>query len=416
MWGNVMASKVIYLNKNETTPLIFEGDSHLPIVSIQIAFKNSGSIVDGDKPGLAKLTAKIMGEGTEDLGSTAFAELLESKAIHISAHTGVETFVLELSALKSEFDAAMDAFEMLLKDPNFTSKTLDKVKTTTIGALLQKENDFDYVASKELKALLFEGTVLAHPSSGTVESVKDIDIDDVEEFYKNHVVQANAIGIFGGDITQEDAEKAYKRILELLPVGKSEAVRTVNVRKKPLEKVIKKDTQQAYVYFGSPFHISVDSPDYYKARVAMYVLGTGGFGTRLMEEIRVKRGLAYSAYSRMAISKSHSYLSGQLQTKVESGDEALALVKSEFDRFVKKGVTQKELSAAKEFLLGSEPLRTETLSQRLSRTFMAFYKGLDLDNDTKELKRIEKLTLVDLNHFIKSHPEILELSVVTVTK
>ncbi|MDH5465406.1 MAG: insulinase family protein, partial [Thiovulaceae bacterium] len=338
------------------------------------------------------------------------------KAIHISAHTGVETFVLELSALKSEFDAAMDAFEMLLKDPNFTIKTLDKVKTTTIGALLQKENDFDYVASKELKALLFEGTVLAHPSSGTVESVKDIDIDDVEEFYKNHVVQANAIGIFGGDITQEDAEKAYKRILDLLPVGKSEAVRTVNVRKKPLEKVIKKDTQQAYVYFGSPFHISVDSPDYYKARVAMYVLGTGGFGTRLMEEIRVKRGLAYSAYSRMAISKSHSYLSGQLQTKVESGDEALALVKSEFDRFVKKGVTQKELSAAKEFLLGSEPLRTETLSQRLSRTFMAFYKGLDLDNDTKELKRIEKLTLVDLNHFIKSHPEILELSVVTVTK
>ena len=160
----------------------------------------------------------------------------------------------------------------------------------------------------------------------------------------------------------------------------------------------------------------VDSEDNYKARVATYILGTGGFGSRLMEEIRVKRGLAYSAYARVSVSKSSSYLTGYLQTKIESGDEAKKTVKEVIAKFVKDGVTKEELEHTKKFLLGSEPLRVETMSQRLHRTFMEYYKGFELGHSEKELEKIASLKLKDLNEFIKSHKEILDLSFAIVTK
>ncbi len=162
--------------------------------------------------------------------------------------------------------------------------------------------------------------------------------------------------------------------------------------------------------------MTVDSEDYYKARVATFILGTGGFGSRLMEEIRVKRGLAYSAYATVNISNSSSYLSGYLQTKLESLDEAKKSVNKVFEEFIKKGVTQEELDQTKKFILGSEPLRVETMSQRLNRTFMEHYKGFTIGQTEHELKMIKKLQLKDLNQFIKEHKEILDLSFAIVTK
>ena len=182
------------------------------------------------------------------------------------------------------------------------------------------------------------------------------------------------------------------------------------------EFIEKKDTQQAYIYFGSPYDIEAKDEDVYLAKVASFILGGSGFGSRLMEEIRVKRGLAYSAYGYVSINKSYSYFTGYLQTKLESADEAKKLVKSIVANFVKKGVTKKELEGAKKFLLGSEPLRVETLSQRLSRAFMLYYRGLPLDYPKHELEKIEKIKLKDLNAFIKSHAEIEKLSFSIVTK
>ena len=135
-----------------------------------------------------------------------------------------------------------------------------------------------------------------------------------------------------------------------------------------------------------------------------------------MEEIRVKRGLAYSAYSRLSVAKTNTYFSGYLQTKLESQDEAKKTVAEVIDSFVKSGVTQGELDQAKKFMLGSEPLRVETLSQRLGRTFSEYYQGKPLGYSLTELKQIGELSLDDLNDFIKRHGEIRDLSYAIVTK
>ncbi len=412
----LMAAVVDHIEvKGVKVPVIFEADSRLPIASVQLVFKNGGSITDGDAPGLAKLSAKMMNEGTKELGSVAFAEVLDSKAIGLSAHTGTETFIFELNSLKSEFDSGLKLFKSLLSSPNMTQESLDKVKTVTIGSLTRKENDFDYIANVALKGLLFKGTPLQNPASGTIESVKEVTLAQIDAFLKAHLVLSRAIVVIGGDLTLAEVKKQLIETLEVLNVGHNDDVKHYEVTKKVTNETIIKKTQQAYVYFGSPYNLHVDSPEYYKARVATYVLGTGGFGSRLMEEIRVKRGLAYSAYARINIAASSNYMMGYLQTKLESMKEAQATVKEVIGTFVKNGVTQAELDQAKKFLLGSEPLRVETLSQRLSRTFMEYYKGQVIGTSQVELEQIEALNLKSLNDFIKAHSEITNLSFAIVT-
>ena len=413
----IMAATVEHIEVNGIkVPLIFEKDTRLPLVTMQFTFTNSGSITDTSKAGLAKFSAKVMNEGTKKLGSSAFAEALEAKAIHISSSTGLETFVVEVGCLSENFDEGLKHFDSLLQDPNLTKEAVEKVKTMTLGALSAKENDFDYVASNELKAVLFEGSVLANSASGTLDSVKSIELNDVKDFVSSHLTYSNLIVVLGGDIDLQSAKKSIKKIIEKMNKGDVPAVKHYDTIQKPKESVLKRETEQAYIYFGSPYDMLVDSPDYYKARVATYILGTGGFGSRLMEEIRVKRGLAYSAYARVSVAKSNSYLTGYLQTKIESGDEAKKTVKEVIAKFVNEGVTEEELEHTKKFLLGSEPLRVETMSQRLNRTFMEYYKGFKFGHSEEELEKISTLKLEDLNEFIKKHKEILDLSFAIVTK
>ncbi len=413
----LMAAQIDSIDVNGIkVPLIYEEDNRLPIVTTQIIFTNSGSITDVKKAGLAKLSAKLLNEGTKKLGATSFADKLESKAIHISASTGSETFVVEVSSLKEEYTTSLKLLKKLFKDPNYSAESMSKIKTMTLGSLSSKENDFDYIASNELKRLLFKGTVLGQPSSGTKESVSSIDLSDVKKFIKTHLVLSRTIVVVGGDVDLKEVKSKVSKLLEALPLGEKEAVKHYYIVKNASESIIKKETQQAYIYFGSPYQMRVDSKDYYKARVATFILGTGGFGSRLMEEIRVKRGLAYSAYARVHVSKSSSYLSGYLQTKLDSLDEAKATVKEVVADFVKNGVSEEELEQTKKFLLGSEPLRVETMSQRLNRTFMEYYNGFELGHSEKELAKIKNLKLKDLNEYIKNHKEILEMSFAIVTK
>ncbi|MBW6487759.1 pitrilysin family protein [Sulfurimonas sp.] len=402
--------------KDTNITVIIEQDKRLPLVTMQFVFRNSGTITDTTKAGLAKFSAKVMNEGTKKLGSSAFAEELESKAIHISASTGKETFVIEMGCLKEELDEGLKYFNMLLKEPNLTEDAIEKVRTTTLGSLARKENDFDYIASNELKALLFDGSVLANPASGTVQSVKSITLEDVKKFIKENIVTAKLIVVVGGDIEAEDVKAKVAKIIKAMPLGQNGEIKNYPVSKEPKEKIVIKETEQAYIYFGSPYDISVDSKDYYKAKVATFILGSSGFGSRLMEEIRVKKGLAYSAYAKVDVTKSSSYMNGYLQTKLDSLEEAKKTVKEVVAEFVKKGVTKDELEQTKKFMLGSEPLRVETMSQRLNRTFMEYYNGHELGHSLKELELVKELKLGDLNEFIKAHTEILDMSFAIVTK
>lgn len=413
--GTLMSATLSSLTINNTkVPLIFEEDKNLPIISMQLIFKNSGSLTD-KKDGLVKLTAKLLNEGTLKDGSTGFATKLESRAISLGTHAGAETFVIELSSLKSEFSYGVKLLKELLQDPNYKKETLEKIKTQTIGSLKRKESDFDYISSLQMKGMLFPNTPLAKASSGTVKSVESIKLDDIKEHVLTHLGLENAIVVMGGDISEKESQNLLKEVLTLLPHVKSIEIPTMHALAQQKVKETIEKSEQAYVYFGAPFDVAYDSKERYLAQVASFILGSSGFGSRLMEEIRVKKGLVYSVYSQFSINKTHSYFSGYLQTKIESGDEAVKSVKDVVQLFLDKGVTQEELHSAQQFIVGSEPLRNETLSQRLNRVFQEYYTNRPLGASVENLKKIEAMTLDELNRFIKKHQEIAKISFSVVT-
>jgi predicted Zn-dependent peptidase len=415
--GLLMSATLKNIKYNGTeVPIIFEKHKTLPIFNLQLIFKNSGYINDMQTPGLTSLTASVLNEGTKKDGAIKFARKLENKAISISTNTGFETFVIEISCLKSEYKNALNYLNEILQDPNLNNKTLNKLKTLKISKLKQKENDFDYVASKTLKAITYPNTPLQYTSTGTIKSIETISIKDIKSKIDQVLNINNLIIAVGGDIKVKEFKDDIKPVLKNLGKKETQNIKKIDITKDIKEKIVKKETQQSYIYFASPFNIKVNSKDNYKMKVASFILGGSGFGSRLMEEIRVKHGLAYSAYGYMTNKKSHSHFTGYLQTKLENTKKAKNMVIDIVNEFVKNGITKDELEAAKNFLLGSEPLRSETFSQRLNRAFMLYYKGLDFDYPKNELEMIKNLTLEELNEFIKSHNEIKNLSFSIITK
>lgn len=406
-----MSATIKHINiKGTEVPIIFEEQKDLPILNLQLVFQNSGYIQDKDKSGLVNLSSSILNEGTKEIGSSDFAQILDENAITIHSSNGFETFVIEVSSLKEQSKKAVSLLNDLLKSPNFTQSSLDKIKTIQTGYLKRKENDFDFIAQNQLKAVLFKDTALENPSSGTIESISKIELKDIENFLSKTISLNNLIIVAGGNFTQKEIETLIRPILENLKTGEKSEVKKIDFKSQKSEKTLQRDTEQAYIYFGSSFNIDSKDEENYKAKVASFILGGSGFGSRLMEEIRVKRGLAYSAYGNISINKTHTYFSGYLQTKNETAKEAQELVSKLVDEFVENGVTQEELTAAKNFLLGSEPLRNETLAQRLNKAFTLYYRGLDQDYSKKELEKIQNLKLEDLNNYIKSHKEINNLT------
>ncbi|KIM07159.1 MAG: hypothetical protein KU28_07270 [Sulfurovum sp. PC08-66] len=394
--------------------VIYEQSDYIPTVSMQIIFRQSG-FLNESKLGLASFSADMLNEGTHKEGSFAFAQKLDARAITLHVNSGDETFGIEVESLKEYFDEGVALLVELLNDPNYTQEAYQKVLKQALGRIEKNKTDFDYVASRQLKAMVFDGTYLAYPKIGTKESLESITIDDVKGFIADALTLNNVVVVAGGDISFEELSGRIQKILSPLSKRDTSSLQTFAMKPIGQTKEYYEKTQQAYIYFAAPFAIDYNATDQYKAKVAASILGASGFGSRMIEEIRVKRGLAYSAYCYFVNHRYINYFTGAMQTKIESQKEAIDVVKAMVKDFVAKGVTQEELTKAKKYILGSEPLKNESLSQRLSKAFYHYYHDKPLDYSQQELELIDKLTLEQLNGFIASHPEIAKLSFAVVT-
>ncbi len=411
----LQASALTHQEINQAkVPVIYEENHLLPMGFIHLAFRGGGSLSDKNQLGLAKLFAQVLNEGTKELGAVGFAQLLEQKAISLNVDTSAEDLQITLEFLKEYEDEAIMRLKELLKSPNFTQNALEKVKTQMLAALLQKESDFDYLAKLTLKQELFTNTPLANAALGTKESLQKIKLDDLKQQFAKVFELNKLVVVLGGDLKIDQTLKRLDNALNFLPQGKAYEEPYFETSDKKSEKVLYKDTEQAFVYFGAPFKIKDLKQDLAKSKVMMFVLG-GGFGSRLMEKIRVQEGLAYSVYIRSNFSKVAHFASGYLQTKLSTQAKSVALVKKIVKEFIEKGMTQQELDDAKKFLLGSEPLRNETISSRLNTTYNYFYLGLPLNFNQTLLNQIQKMSLKEINDFIKVHTEINDLTFAIVS-
>ncbi len=403
--------------KNKQIPIIFDHYKKLPIFNLQLVFKNQGYINDKNLSGLTNISTKILNEGTLKDGAISFATKLENNAIEIHTSIGLETVVMEISCLKDQYKKAIKYTTALLKDPNISQDSLDKIKNLTLSKLAQKENDFDFIASSNLKSAIYKNTPLQNNYLGKIEDINKITINDVKTRLNEILNINNLIVVSGGDINKDELQKDLKKIFKHLNSKDiNNEIKKIDIIKNPQSITVKKETEQSYIYFASPLDIDYNSKDTYKVKVASFILGSSGFGSRLMEEIRVKNGLAYSVYGYFTYKKSHSNFTGYLQTELKNTKKAQDMVIKIINEFIKDGVTKEELDSAKLFLNGSEPLRVETFSQRLNRAFNLYYKDLPFDYSKKELELIDNLSLDDLNSFILKHDEIKRLTFSIVTK
>lgn len=396
-------------------PIIYEHSALIPAGIVRLVFQGGGKLQDGELIGRGAVIEELLEKGSKKRGNLGFAKALEQRAITLSVSSGMQTLSFSLNFLQDDKEQAISLLGELLLDPNLSDTELQKVKTAITAQILANQNDYDYLAKRLLNRVLFDGTPLAHPKLGTQESIAKIHLQDVQKALESTLTLQRLIIILGGDIDKEATLALLEPILSKLPQGTPYTKPSFSVRKEPATQTQYAPTQQAYIYFGAPLHLEDLERESHLAKVASFILGSGGFGSRILEEVRVKRGLAYSAYIHYNINPRLPYMSGYLQTKVDSSDEALEVVRKTIAEFVAKGVSAEELQAAKRFILGSEPLRNESLSQRLGRAFDEFYADKGIGFSKKELEKIASLDLPTLNAYIAKHTEIQNLSVAIVT-
>ena len=384
--------------------MIITQKDNLDRVIFEIVFENSGALFA--KEGVSNFLAKMLNNrGSSKNPETKFLEKLDNNAIHLSIASGRETITLHSSFLKEKQNTALKLIKELLSNPNFTQNAFDKTKKEILSTIQRKQNNFDYIASINLKKSSFKNTPLQYPIIG---EKLDFDLDEIKNHFKNFFIQENITFVVGGNFDKID----FDELINLFPKGTKQPIPFFMPTISNVETI--KPTEQAYIYFNSPF--KVNKTERYKAKISSFILGSGGFGSRIMEEIRVKNGYAYSAYARNNFSNHTTILSGHMQTKLENEKDAISKLKEVIKNFVENGVTKDELISAKQFLIGSEPLRNETLNQKLAKLFNEYYNGYEKDYFKKELKLIEQISLDELNNFIKNHSEILDLSFSVVKK
>ena len=380
--------------------LIYEKDD-LGRTVFEIVFKNTGSAFSKD--GVANFLAHMLNtKGTKQY-KEKFYSLLENKAVNLTVSTNKEFSTVSMVMLNEKIPFAKNHLIELLSEPNFTKEAFEKSKKEIIAKQKNLQNNYDYIASKNLFKAIFKNTPLEKPVIG--ENIDYITLEDIQKYFEFYS-KNSAVFINGGkkiDISD---------FIEILPSTTMKKDFFATPKESFVEE--KRDVEQSYIYFASPFN--VEKNELYLAKIATFILGAGGFGSRMMEEIRVKRGYAYSAYATNDFKKTYKILRGYLQTKLENTIDAKNLVTDMISEFSQKGITQEELQSAKKFLIGSEPLRNETLSQRLLRKFNEYYFDLGENYYQKELELIKNVTLDEVNGFIKKHPEITKLSFSIVTK
>jgi len=383
--------------------MIITQKDNLDRIIFELVFENSGAIFA--KEGVANFLAKILNNrGSSKNPDTKFLGKLDNNAIHLSISAGKETITIHTSFLKEKQKIAFKLLKELLSQPNFTQNAFDKTKKEILSTIKRKQTDFDYIANINLNKITFKNSI-GNPIIG--ENL-NFTLDDIKSHFKNFFIQENLTFVVGGNFDKIN----FDEFISIFPKGQKQKT-PFYLPKQENIKIIK-PTEQSYIYFNTPYKLSKD--EYYKAKLATFILGAGGFGSRMMEEIRVKNGFAYSAYARNSFTNHTTILKGHLQTKLENEQKAIKKLKNIIEEFTSKGITKEELLQAKQFLIGSEPLRNETLNQKLASKFNEYYYGFEKDYYKKELKLIEQITLDEINKFITKHKELNKLSLSIVNK
>jgi len=336
----------------------------LPILDVEADFAAGSAYDPSAKAGLAAMTQSLIDAGAGDLDEERISARLVDVGAHLGGSVDSDRAGVTLRTLSSgaEKNASLDLLRLVLTRPTFPEAVLTREKTRTIAGIREADTRPDAIAAKRFAAAIYPD----HPYgvSPTAESVGSLTRDDLAGFYRDHYSARRAVISIIGDVDRAEAERIAQSLTEGLPAGLP--LTPMPAVKLPHEETIKiaHPAAQSHILVGLPA-VRRGDPDYFPLLVGNYTLGGGGFVSRLMKEVREKRGYAYSVYSYFTPRGLEGPFEMGLQTKRDQAPAALKVADDVLAEFLKTGPTESELAAAKKHLIDGFGLRFDSNAKLL---------------------------------------------------
>ena len=386
---------------------LFSRQAELPLVTLELLIKAGTLEEPPGKEGLANLTASLLANGTKSRTSTKIAAELDFMGARLGAGGGSDFATVSLTVLKKDLGPALDLFKDILRYPTFPTAEVKRKVSQFKAALLSEEDEPMVVASRAFSRELYEAFPYGHPVMGTARGLSAITRKDLVEFHRKYYRPNNAVLTLVGDLTPEEAKQWVSKTFgdwaaAPVPAAKLPAIPPLTQRKVRIDK----DITQANIILGN-LGIARRNPDFYAFQVMNYILGGGGFASRLMDDIRENRGLAYSVYSSFAPGLEPGPFTVALETKNATAGEAITQVVEQLRRIRSQPVTAEELKDAKSYLIGSFSRKMDSMSKRAWLLGYVEVFGLGLDYPWRYPDLIEHLSPGDIQKVAEKylHPE-----------
>jgi zinc protease len=348
-------------------------------VAIEFSFRGGAALDPAGKEGRALMTMNLLTEGAGDLDSQAFAAQLEDRAIAMDFEAGADAVQGSLKTLNEHRDAAIDLLRLAMVKPRFDSADVERVRASTLATIAREAESPDAIARRTWMSTAFPDHPYGRPARGTKESVTGLTVADMRGFVAERLARDNLVIGVVGDITPEELGRVLDRAFgdlpakagpnDVPPVKPAGAGRTL---------VVRRPVPQSIIMLGSD-GVKRDDPDWFAASIVNYVLGGGGFNSRLMEEVREKRGLTYGIYTYLATFDRGGLILASNSTENARAGQALDVTREVWRGMHEQGPTEAEVANAKRYLTGSFALRLDSTT-RIARTLVAVqYDRLGID-------------------------------------
>lgn len=376
----------------------FVENHDLPIVDLSVNFAAGSARDSAEKSGLAGITRYLMALGAAGMSDEVIANKMADIGAVLGGDFDVDRAAFKLRTLSNprEQSQALEIFTKVLQKPDFPEAVLSREKARIISGLQESATQPESMSSKAFMTAMYGKHPYALDDSGEVETVSNIKRDDLLDFYNKHYGAKGAVIAVIGDLTRDQANTIAENISNGMPkTADIGPIAKVEYPTAPVELRIAHPASQSHILLGYP-GIKRGDPDLFPLYVGNYILGGGGFVSRLTEEVREKRGLVYSVYSYfMPMAELGPFQIG-LQTKKDQANAALKLVHQTLDKFLKNGVTEKELIAAKANIIGGFPMRIDSNGKILDYlSVIGFYK-LPLNYLDEYNKKVASVTTAQI--------------------
>ena len=391
----------------------------IPMVVINILLKSGAAADPTGKEGVANLTAELLTRGTKQHSAQALAEELDFLGASLGVDADLETTSITLTTLTKNLSASLTLLAEVLTSPTFPVAELEKKRTEITGGLQSREEDPGWVAQRAFLEKLYPQHPYGRLVEGQTATLAALKREDVVAFHQTHYRPNNAIIAIAGDITQEQFEKLLHTHFVEWQRGDIPTL-TWPEEQQPaaMQLTLDKKVAQANVILG---HIGVTraNPDYYTVQVMNYILGGGGFGSRLMDKIREELALVYSIGSSFSARKHAGPFTVVLQTKNASTTQAVEESLKVISRFIEEGPTEKEVTEAKAYLVNSFPLRLVSNRDVASLLPVLEFHNLGLDYPDRYPTLIGQITREQVHTAAKTYlhsDHILQVIVADLTQ